>query len=392
MSDGIRPGNGQAFRQIAVFPSAGLAKWLPNVTSARCDLTSARDFSDGRPDRPSIVSDRPRIIVVTWIFSAVLDRVRLGGTLLFHFELGHPWNLELPERPYALFHYLSHGSATLALEQGKKSRPDRGHFAVITRGEPHLISRIAGPSLCGLWILIDCRRVSGSVRHGGRAKPLSTMLCGNFTVSRPMFGSLLDSAGAPAEADRDSGWLEAVLRRMVSESAHERPGQHVALSRLTEVLFVEVLRSWIKSLTSRPRRLVRGDIGPAYRTGAATDPRTPGAALDPARPRAARGARSLGLFGALQQTGRPVDAALCDRTPDGGGRVPARNHRRRIARIASRVGYETAAAFSKLFHRHHGMSPGRYRAAQRLDQGKAQAVVSGIGRLSSAPKRKSAKR
>ncbi len=34
---------------------------------------------------------------------------------------------------------------------------------------------------------------------------------------------------------------------MVSESAVARPGQGVALSRLTEVLFVEVLRSWIKS-------------------------------------------------------------------------------------------------------------------------------------------------
>jgi AraC-like DNA-binding protein len=38
-----------------------------------------------------------------------------------------------------------------------------------------------------------------------------------------------------------------------------------------------------------------------------------------------------------------------------------------IARIASRVGYETVAAFSKLFHRHHGLSPGRYRAARRVE-------------------------
>jgi Cupin len=28
----------------------------------------------------------------------------------------------------------------------------------------------------------------------------------------------------------------------------ERPGQHAVLSRMTEVLFVDVLRSWIKSL------------------------------------------------------------------------------------------------------------------------------------------------
>jgi AraC-like DNA-binding protein len=46
-----------------------------------------------------------------------------------------------------------------------------------------------------------------------------------------------------------------------------------------------------------------------------------------------------------------------------------------IARIASRVGYETAAAFSKLFHRHHGLSPGRYRTVQRVNGGHAQSVA-----------------
>jgi AraC-like DNA-binding protein len=46
-----------------------------------------------------------------------------------------------------------------------------------------------------------------------------------------------------------------------------------------------------------------------------------------------------------------------------------------IARIASRVGYETAAAFSKLFHRHHGLSPGRYRVARRSDSGQEQGDV-----------------
>jgi AraC-like DNA-binding protein len=64
-----------------------------------------------------------------------------------------------------------------------------------------------------------------------------------------------------------------------------------------------------------------------------------------------------------------------------------------ITRFASRVGYETAATFSKLFHRHHGLSPGRYRAAQRLDEGTGQAAVSGTGsRRSTAAKRKSGKR
>src|SRR3984957_8313063 len=185
------------------------------------------------------------------ILAQVLDRVRLGGTLLFHFELGHPWHLELSARPYALFHYLSHGSTTLALGQGREIQMTEGDFVVITRGEPHVFysDRRAKPLR-----IVDLDRASsrfGVIRHGSRAKPHSTMICGNFTVSRPLFGSVLELLPPVLllKPTADGGWLEAILRRMVSESALERPGQRVALSRLTEVLFVEVLRSWIASLS-----------------------------------------------------------------------------------------------------------------------------------------------
>ena len=60
-----------------------------------------------------------------------------------------------------------------------------GDFVVITRGEPHVFysDRRAKPLR-----IMDIDRSSprlGVVRHGGRAKPLSTMICGNFTVARP---------------------------------------------------------------------------------------------------------------------------------------------------------------------------------------------------------------
>jgi AraC-like DNA-binding protein len=308
------------------------------------------------------------------ILAQVLDRVRLGGTLLFHFELGHPWNLALPARPYALFHYLSRGSATLALELGQEIQMTEGDFVVITRGEPHVFysDRRAKPLQ-----IVDLDRSSarlGVVRHGGRAKPLSTMICGNFTVSRPSFGSVLELLPPVLllKPTADGGWLEAILRRMVSESALERPGQRVALSRLTEVLFVEALRSWIASLSP----------GQGGWLGAISDPHI-GPALkliheNPERPwtlsdlgqrvglgRSVFSARFTRLVGQSMHRyvieRRMAEAAFLLETSD-----------EPIARIASRVGYETAAAFSKLFHRHHGLSPGRYRAAQRLDGGYAQ--------------------
>ena len=307
------------------------------------------------------------------ILAEVLDRVRLGGTLLFHFELGHPWNLALPERPYALFHYLSRGSATLALEQGRELRMTEGDFVVVTRGEPHVIysDRRTKPLP-----IVDLDRPPahlGVVRHGGSAQPLSTMICGNFTVARPSRGSVLELLPPVLllKPTADGEWLEAILQRMVSESALERPGQRVALSRLTEVLFVEVLRSWIKSLGP----------GEGGWLGAMADPHI-GPALQliheqPDRPwtlrdlghrvglgRSAFSARFTKLVGQSMYryliARRMAEAAFLLETSDEG-----------IARIATRVGYETAAAFSKLFHRHHGLSPGRYRAVRRSDGGRS---------------------
>ena len=311
------------------------------------------------------------------ILAEVLDRVRLGGTLLFHFELGHPWNLALPARPYALFHYLSRGSATLALENGRELQMTEGDFVVVTRGEPHVIysDRRTEPLP-----ILDIDRLAGRlglIRHGGGEQPLATMICGNFTVARPSRGSVLELLPPllllkPTE---DGGWLEAILQRMVSEAALERPGQGVALSRLTEVLFVEVLRSWIKSLGP----------GEGGWLGAMADPHI-GPALQliherPDRPwtlgelgqsvglgRSAFSARFTRLVGEPMYryliSRRMSEAAFLLETSDEG-----------IARIAARVGYETAAAFSKLFHRHHGLSPGRYRAARRSDGGRRQEDV-----------------
>ena len=310
------------------------------------------------------------------ILAEVLDRVRLGGTLLFHFELGHPWNLALPARPYALFHYLSRGSAILALEQGRELHMAEGDFVVVTRGEPHLIysDRRTKPLP-----VLDLDRLPGRlgvVRHEG-AKPLSTMICGNFTVARPSRGSVLELLPPVLllKPTEDGGWLEAILQRMVSESALERPGQGVALSRLTEVLFVEVLRSWIKSLGP----------GEGGWLGAMADPHI-GPALQliherPDRPwtladlghsvglgRSAFSDRFTKLVGQSMYryliARRMAEAAFLLETSDEG-----------IARIATRVGYETAAAFSKLFRRHHGVSPGRYRAVRRSDGGRRQGDV-----------------
>src|SRR6516162_32123 len=265
------------------------------------------------------------------ILADVLDRVHLGGTLLFHYELGRPWSLALPAFPDAVFHYLNRGSATLALEKGRKLRMVQGDFVVVTRGEPHLIysDRNAKPFPL---LELDRRPAHlGVVRHGGSARPLSTMICGHFTLSGPSRTSILELLPPilllkPTE---DHEWLQTILQRIASESALDRPGQRAVLSRMTEVLFVDVLRSWIKSLRPGEGGWLGAMADPAYRTGASIDSRTTRSALDTPRPWAPRGARSVSLLCSLYEVGWSTDAPLPDRAADARGGIYTRIKRRR---------------------------------------------------------------
>jgi AraC-like DNA-binding protein len=167
---------------------------------------------------------------------------------------------------------------------------------------------------------------------------------------------------------------------MVTEAANQRPGQLAVLSRMTEVLFVEVLRSWVKSLGP----------GEGGWLGAIADAHI-GKALQlihehPEHP------WTLGALGRHVGLGRSAFAARFTRLV---GRSVYRYLVARrmdeaalmlelgddaIARIATRVGYESTTAFSKAFKQHYSFSPGRYRA--RADAGP---LSSPILNVSAAP-------
>ena len=96
-----------------------------------------------------------------------------------------------------------------------------GDFVVVTRGEPHVIYSDRRTKPLPILDLDRPPARLGVVRHGGGAQPLSTMICGNFTVARPSRGSVLELLPPVLllKPTEDGGWLEAILRRMVSESA-----------------------------------------------------------------------------------------------------------------------------------------------------------------------------
>ena len=186
-------------------------------------------------NRPDLVPDRPRTYVPgVDILTDVLDRVHLRGTVLFHYEFGRPWSVALPRSADAIFHYLSRGSASIALEDGPRIQMAEGDFVLVVRGEPHVLRSGRKTKRIPLVNLDRWPAHVGLIHHGGGQKPFSTMICGRFSLSRPSPGNVLELLPPilhlkPA-ADRD--WLEMILQRMVTEAALQRPGQLAVLSRM----------------------------------------------------------------------------------------------------------------------------------------------------------------
>ena len=301
------------------------------------------------------------------ILDEVLARVRLGGTLLYHYEMTTPWSVAVPAMPDAVFHYLSRGAAVVTLD-GQELRIKEGDFVLVTRGEAHVVGSDRNARPLPLEA-VDGRFPAhiGIVRHGGGAEPRATMICGYFHLARPPRSGVLELLPRVLHLEQaaNAEWFETILRRMVTESAHDRPGQQAVLSRMTEVLFVEVLRSWLDSL--RP--------GEGGWLGALRDPHI-GEALQllhkkPAQPWTLSDlGRRVGLgrsaFAARfsELVGQPMLRYLIERRMEEAAMLlESSDHG--IAEVADRVGYDTASAFSKLFTRHYGLSPSRYRARNR---------------------------
>jgi AraC-like DNA-binding protein len=298
------------------------------------------------------------------LLTDVLDRVRLKGTVLFHYEFGRPWTVALPRSADAIFHYLSQGSASIALEDGATVQMSEGDLVLVVCGEPHVLWSGRRTKPVQLADLDRWPAHVGLVRHGGGRKPFSTMICGRFSLLRPSPNNVLKLLPPvlhlrPA-ADR--GWLETILQRMAAEAAVERPGQLAVLSRMTEVLFVEVLRSWIKSLGPGEGGWLGATadhyIGKALQL-IHEHPEHPWT-LDELGHHVGLG-RSAFAARFTRLVGQPMHRYLVARRMDEAALMLEAGDDT-IARIATRVGYETTTAFSKAFKQHYSSSPGRYRA------------------------------
>jgi AraC-like DNA-binding protein len=294
--------------------------------------------------------------------SSIIRSVRLRSSIISRAELVVPFGVSTRGTPgVALFHAVLEGRATLRY-RSESFQLEGGDVALLTRGGSHEIVDRAGTPATPIASL-PSREVGGVrvVRHGSADGPPTRILCGQFHLDHVAATSFLTLLPEVLVAPRES--VGATLGMLDAELARLRAGSAAVLTRLCDVMFVELLRGSVD----------RADKG---WLAALSDPAIAKAlALVHADPAAPWDSTTLGAKVGLSRT------RLFERFNKLVGESPARyvarwrvnvaadELRRRdasAAELAALVGYGSEEAFARTFKRHIGMSPRSYRRAVAL--------------------------
>lgn len=331
--------------------------------------------------------------------SDLLRAVRLRGAVFYHVWGDAPWVAEAPHVREIIpaimpgaehmieFHGIVEGSCWGGIAGEPGVQLDEGDLILFPQGDPHVMSSEPGlrapvqsndlffsprpPQLPYALYMKGAEVAYNHPSQRGTGPGCATLACGFLGLDARPFNPLLASLPRvlriPGSTLGGQSWVMTFLRAVMSESKARRPGGEAVLERMTEMLFVEVLRRHVDSL-------------PPEQTGWLAGMRDPGVgralSLIHERPGEAWSLERLGEEAGLSRStlherfvhfiGQPPMQYLTHwRMQVAAGRL--RDTNGTVMEVALDVGYESEAAFSRAFKRVAGTSPGAWRKGKRVE-------------------------
>jgi AraC-like DNA-binding protein len=301
-----------------------------------------------------------------------LHFLRMTGTFYCRSEFTAPWGLALPAmKSSMMFHVVTAGESWLEVDGAEPRLLRPGDLALVPHGEGHRLTSQVGADAAGLF---DLPREMLSeryevLRHGGGGAP-TTLICGAVRFDHPAAHHLIKLLPRVISVDAWSSpeieWIQSTLRFIAAEARELRAGGEAVITRLADILVIQAIRSWIArdptAQTGWLGALRDKQIGRAVASIHADPGRNwtlPALASKVGMSRSAFAARFTQLVGepAMRYVVRwKMHTAL----------MWLKSENMSLAGVASRLGYDSEAAFSRAFKRFIGVSPGaaRRRATQ----------------------------
>ncbi|MGZ3275695.1 MAG: AraC family transcriptional regulator [Caulobacteraceae bacterium] len=315
--------------------------------------------------------------------SDILRVVRLSGAFFFHARFTAPFCyaaarasdlaplVEPGAERLVIFHLITQGECWIEPEGLAPVRLQAGDVALLPHNHAHRMASAAGlPAQPGGELAALISPQPRLISYGGGGVP-TLMVCGFMAceagLGRMLLAGLPPVVRAPLLGTEAWSWLESSVGYALAEARSGRPGGAGVLSKLAEVLFIEVLRNrmaaededavgWLAGVRDRVvgAALAALHRKPAHPWTLEELARTVGAS------RSVLAERFQKLMGVspmqyLTQWRMVMAASLLRRSGA------------QLTHIAQDVGYQADTAFIRAFRRQYGQSPAAWRRAQTQD-------------------------
>jgi AraC-like DNA-binding protein len=325
--------------------------------------------------------------------SHVLRMVKLTGAVFHLVEASFPWGVEIPPaRVYApiilpgaqhivSYHIVLKGAGWVVMPGMAPARFEAGEILVLTQGEAYSLLSSPGqvPEYDADATIAFFREwASGKLpfvtREGGGGAGGAEYVCGflgcDLRPFNPMLRALPSLIRVKRAAEQDV--LGRLLDLALAEGRLPRVGGESIRLRLSELIFIEVLRRCLEALAAHETGWLSGLRDPAVGKALAALHERPAHAWR-LQELAQKAGMSRAAFAArfAHLLGQPPMEYLTLWRMQMAARLLA-DGATKVAAVGREVGYDSEAAFSRAFKKTVGVSPAAWRASAARDWGPSE--------------------
>lgn len=304
--------------------------------------------------------------------SDVLRAVRLTGAYFYLVEARGGWAVAakpapdlapriLPDAEHLIaYHILTEGECWGGLNRDPTVHLRAGDVILFPQGDAHIMSR--SPKEQNVTDLESAPDRYPETVHLGGGPPEVRLVCGFLGCDARPFNPLLAALPRVLHVPGgSSGWLAAFGEQAVRETRDVHAGSHTMLTRMAELMFIEVVRQYLGALPEEHSSWLAGLRDPLVGAALSKIHERPThdwslaeLAHEVATSRTVLAERFAAIVGIppmqyLAQWRLQLAAELLAR---GGAKISA---------VGAQVGYDSEAAFSRAFKRATGQSPAEWR-------------------------------